>query len=265
MVALQEASIDFPDETGPSTDDRIDDEMVSLEEAFRTHLVEGRRGSALRRGIAIAVTGSPNVGKSSLVNLLAGRDVSIVSDRAGTTRDVVEARVVLGGVPVTLVDTAGLRDSEDELEQEGVRRARASVASADIALRVTCGVACSEDVASGQVALDVSNKVDLHPAREGTIGVSARTGEGLDELRDALAKMVEQLTSGTSLPPFTRARHRDCIERALGHLGAARASWMPELRGEELRLALRELGRLTGAVGVEDILSDIFSTFCIGK
>ena len=265
IVAQQEAFIDFPSESEGVTADHLDAEMATLEDLFLTHLGEGRRGQALRRGLTVAITGSPNVGKSSLVNVLAGRDVSIVSDRPGTTRDVVETRFVLGGIPLTLIDTAGIRDSEDELEREGVRRAHRSVGAADIVLRVTCGNDAGPTLGDNRITIDVSNKIDLYPALPRSIGVSALTGEGIDALRNALGKTAERLTSGSTLPPFTRARHRDCVERSLAHLQAARAAGMAELRGEELRLALHELGRLTGAVGVEDILSDIFSTFCIGK
>ena len=169
---------------------------------------------------------------------------------------------MLGGVPVTLVDTAGLRDAEDALEAEGVRRARRRAEEADLVVSVAAGALLPEQPQSG---VRVWNKVDLAAAPPGWLGVSARDGAGMMALERRLAEEVRHLTASTSGPPLTRARHRAGITEAAGHLQAARHLELAELRGEALRLAMQALGRLTGAVGVEDLLDTVFNQFCIGK
>jgi tRNA modification GTPase len=215
-----------------------------------------------------AIVGAPNVGKSSLLNALTASDVAIVSDRPGTTRDVIEARVVLGGILVTLLDTAGLRESGDQIEAEGMRRARTRAESADLVLEVRDASDPDAEVA-GLVAdrrLVVFNKVDVAPLCGSVrFGVSAATGEGLDELRSQLTHEAAALIAGGADAPLTRARHRAALATAVACLdGMTTAGW-PELQAEEARLAVRALGRITGAVGVEDVLDAIFSQFCIGK
>ena len=238
-------------------------ELAQLGLELDAHLATGGPGERLRRGLVFAIVGKPNVGKSSLVNALAQRDAAIVSARAGTTRDALEIRVVLGDVPVTLVDTAGLRETVDEVEAEGVRRARRHAEQADLVIHVID--ACSGVDVSGPQDLVVCNKIDQAPAPAGILGVSARTSAGVPALAGILSQRARDLTAQGGAAPFTRARHRAGITEAAAHLAdAARARW-PELRGEELRLAMRALGRLTGAVGVEDLLDTVFGQFCIGK
>ena len=265
LLAQQEALIDFPDEDlPPEVEDRVVAEIDSLRSEIRAHLDDGRRGERLRDGLVFAVTGPPNVGKSSLVNLLAERDVAIVSAVPGTTRDALEVRVVLGGVPVTLVDTAGLRDTADAIEAEGVRRARARAEAADYVLLV--GDVCTGVAAGTDQSLRICNKIDLGGiVPEGSIGVSATTGAGIDALHARLAAVARSLTEGAGPPPLTRMRHRAALMTAADRLDAAAKMEIPELRAEDLRLALGTIGRITGAVGVEDLLGDIFSRFCIGK
>ena len=262
LLAEQEALIDFPDEDlPPEVEERVLGELAALRAEVAAHLNDGRRGERLREGLVFAVTGRPNVGKSSLVNALAERDVAIVSANPGTTRDALEARVVLGGVPVTLVDTAGLRDATDEIEAEGVRRARARAAAADLVIGVS---EVGEPVAQGDVL--VANKIDLGGVvSEGAVGVSALTGEGLATLRARLVEAARSLTEGSGPPPLTQARHRAALQEAADRLAGAKVAELPELRAEDLRLALRALGRITGSVGVEDILDTLFARFCIGK
>jgi len=264
MLAQQEALIDFPDEDlPPEVEARMLDDLVGLCTAIGVHLDDGHRGEKLREGLFFAITGAPNVGKSSLINALAGRDVAIVSAVPGTTRDALEARVVLGGVPVTLVDTAGLRDTVDPIEAEGVRRARARAGEADLVIAV---IEAGEAMPSPDPGLVVANKVDLgQAAAMGAVPVSARTGQGLDDLRARLSDIARTLTETAGSPPLTRARHRAALEEALACLRAARDATLPELRGEDLRQALRAIGRITGHVGVEDILDTLFAAFCIGK
>ncbi len=267
MLAHQEALIDFPDEAlPPELDARLAQDTALLAAELEAHLASGDRAARIRDGLFVAISGRPNVGKSSLLNRLAGREAAMVSDIPGTTRDAIEVRLVLAEVPVTLIDTAGLRDSDDPLEAEGVRRARRHAAMADLVLHVACGPDPEPEAESiSGPGLLVWNKADLHPAPAGWLGVSARTGQGLDRLERDLADAVSAITGGAGPAPLTRARHRAGIEEALAQLHDAAALPLPELRGEALRLAMQALGRLTGRVGVEDLLDTVFSQFCIGK
>ncbi len=262
LLAHQEALIDFPDEDlPPEIEDALTQDTASLADEMRAHLRTGAQGERIRDGLVVAIAGPPNVGKSSLLNRLAGRDAAMVSDIAGTTRDAIEVRLVLADVPVTLIDTAGVRDSDDPLEQEGVRRALHHAQLADLVLRV----ACAGSEPGGTDGILVWNKTDLAVAPEGWLGVSAQTGAGLDALHARLAAEVVRLTDLAGAPPLTRARHRAGITEALDHLDAASGLDLPELRGEALRLAMQALGRLTGRIGVEDLLDTVFNQFCIGK
>ena len=263
LLAEQEALLDFPDEDlPPDVEARVLAEIAALAGEMGAQLDDGRRGERLREGLVFVVAGAANVGKSSLVNALADRDVAIVSPVPGTTRDALETRVVLGGVPVTLVDTAGLRESADAIEVEGIRRARARAAQADLVIAVLE----ADQPNDLQAELRVTNKIDLGgPALPDTIAVSARTGDGLGALRDALVAHARRLTECRGPPPLTRARHRAALAEAVERTRGAQMARWPELRAEDLRLALRALGRITGQVGVEDILDTLFSQFCIGK
>lgn len=271
LLAQQEAMIDFPDEDlPPEVEAQVLAELAALRREVAAHLADNRRGERLREGLVFAVTGAPNVGKSSLVNALAERDVAIVSPLPGTTRDALETRVVLGGVPVTLVDTAGLREATDAIEAEGVRRARARAAAADAIIAVVeagaTAAAAGARAGDAEWRILVANKLDLGgPVPAGALGVSALTGEGLGELRERLGEVARTLTENAGPPPLTQARHRAALQEAQARLAGAQAAEPPELRAEDLRLALRALGRITGAVGVEDILDTLFARFCIGK
>ncbi|HEX4367380.1 MAG TPA: tRNA uridine-5-carboxymethylaminomethyl(34) synthesis GTPase MnmE [Rhodopila sp.] len=265
ILAFQEALIDFPDEDLPP---EVENQLLATLRAVRveigTHLNDAGRGEKLREGLFFAITGTPNVGKSTLINALAGRDVAIVSELPGTTRDALETRVVLGGVPVTLVDTAGLRDTTDRIEAEGVRRAIARAEEADLVITVVEAGHPTAPAASG--SLLVANKADLGlPGPDGALRISAKTGLGMDTLRTRLAGSARAMTESSGPPPLTRFRHRAALLEAADHLDAAERADLPELRGEDLRLAMRALGRITGHVGVEDILDTVFSKFCIGK
>jgi tRNA modification GTPase len=270
LLAQQEALIDFPDEgLPPSVEAAAIAEIEALATEIGTALDDGHRGERLREGLVFAIIGAPNVGKSTLINALAQREVAIVAPTEGTTRDVLEARIELGGVPVTLLDTAGLRESEDSIEAEGVRRARVQAAEADAVVLVKdASRPCLAPgfAAAGQRALAVVNKIDIAPVdgRE-ALGVSALTGKGMDRLRCELANLARDLTLSSGSPPLTRARHRAALSHAVERLSAARVAALPELRGEDLRLALRAIGRVTGKVGVEEILDSVFAQFCIGK
>jgi tRNA modification GTPase len=264
ILAYQEALIDFPDEDlPPEVEEQLLTTLRTVATEIAAHINDAGRGEKLRGGLFFAITGAPNVGKSTLINALAERDVAIVSEIPGTTRDALETRVVLGGVPVTLVDTAGLRETTDSIEAEGVRRALARAQDADLAMTVIeAGSPPPKD--AGQLV--IANKADLgQPGPDGALRISAKTGLGMDELRARLAAIARQMTESNGPPPLTRARHRAALLAAATHLDAAEMAVLPELRGEDLRLAMRALGRITGHVGVEDILDTVFSRFCIGK
>jgi tRNA modification GTPase len=266
VLAHQEALIDFPDEDLPPD---VEADLLAMLRRIRVeigaHLDDAGRGEKLREGLFFAITGAPNVGKSTLINALSERDVAIVSPLPGTTRDALETRVILGGVPVTLVDTAGLRETTDWVEAEGVRRALARAQDADLVISVVEAGSSPQQIAIAKQVL-VANKADLGlTGPQGALRISAKTGAGMDVLRARLAQAARELTETHGPPPLTRARHRAALRSALTHLDAAEVADLPELRGEDLRLAMREVGRITGHVGVEDILDSVFSQFCIGK
>lgn len=268
VLAQQEALIDFPDEDLPAeVEAALLGEIAALQGEMRRHLDDDRRGERVREGLTIAVLGPPNAGKSTLINGLAERDVAIVADLPGTTRDVLEARIEIAGVPVTLLDTAGLRDSADPVEAEGVRRARLRAAGADLLVVAEApGEARVAALPAHRRVLKVATKADLGLRDGGAdVAVSVHAGAGMEALRDLLARHVRELTAVQGPAPLTRARHRAALQEAAGCLDAALLAPQPELRGEDLRLALRALGRLTGQVGVEDILDSVFRQFCIGK
>lgn len=272
VLAFQEALIDFPDEDLPEeVEENLKNTIQTLHQEMTEHLNDAGRGERLRRGLVFAILGAPNAGKSSLLNLLADRDAAIVTEQAGTTRDAIEVRVVLGDVPVTLVDTAGLRETEDLIEAEGIRRAQKIGREADCVL---CLTDASVDVWEPEVECDfwIRTKKDLNVSRETldrkgneTLFVSVKTGDGIDHLKQVLVEKARFLTTRQGPPPLTRVRHRLGIEECVQHLEEAQRLDWPELRGEELRLAMQSLGRLTGTIGVEDLLDTIFSQFCIGK
>jgi tRNA modification GTPase len=266
ILAYQEALIDFPDEDlPPEVEDRLLATLSDVRGEIRAHLDDGGRGEKLRDGLFFAIAGAPNVGKSTLINALAGRDVAIVSDSPGTTRDALEARVVLGGVPVTLVDTAGLRETADAVEAEGIRRARARAGDADLVIVLVEAGGSPPDPLPERHLL-VASKSDLdQPGPDGALRISVKTGAGMDDLHARLANAARAMTETSGPPPLTRARHRTALLDAAIHLDAAETADLPELRGEDLRLAMRTLGRITGHVGVEDILDTVFASFCIGK
>jgi tRNA modification GTPase len=271
-VGLTEAVLDFPDEEVP--DDILNtvrEIVASLIAEIRAHLDDGRRGEMLRDGVNLTVFGKPNSGKSSLLNALAQRDVAIVSETAGTTRDVIEVRLDLGGYPVIVADTAGIRESDDPIEQEGVRRAIERAKNADIALLLVdasdpAPIAGLPPNVSEILDLVVWNKMDIGEPRLGGIPISARTGDGIPELLSKITELASKLLkSKGNDAPLTRARHRAHLEEALAALERSQKVPDRELFGEDLRLAFRSLGRITGRVDVEDILDVVFREFCIGK
>jgi tRNA modification GTPase len=272
-LAWAEAAIDFSDEELPG-DVMADARQTAavVQDAIAARLSEGHRGELVREGLFVAVVGAPNAGKSSLVNALAGRDVAIVSETAGTTRDVIEVRLNLGGYAVVLADTAGLRAAADHIEAEGVRRALQRAETADLVVWVRDGSA-PDSALENNNKLDrnsvviVWNKADLPwPGPQDGLKLSLKSGEGLEAVVEAItASAREKLEGGGEAPLLTRARHREMLEEAAAALARAEAQEAPELFAEDLRLAVRAIGRIAGRVDVEDLLDVIFRDFCIGK
>ena len=291
-LALVEARIDFSDEAD------VPEDLISpavhaaqqLRNEIAAALAGGGRGERLREGLVVAIAGPPNAGKSTLFNRLARREAAIVSPYAGTTRDIIEVHLDLDGYPVTLLDTAGIRDSAEPVEQEGVRRARERAAGADLVLWVTDGSAADRMVFPEKNLADASmiwltlNKVDLaEPVNTRVTAlsrsiseygfsyrISALNGTGIDQLINGLAGFAKEYFSTVEAGIVTRARHRHLFEQTVAALDralaeAAKSGEHEELIAEELRSAATSLGRLTGRVDVEDILDVIFRDFCIGK
>jgi tRNA modification GTPase len=287
-LALVEARIDFSDEADVP-EDLIGPALYAaqqLRSIIAATLADGGRGERLRDGLVVAIAGPPNAGKSTLLNRLARREAAIVSPHPGTTRDIIEVHLDLGGYPVTLVDTAGIRDSDDPVEQEGVRRASARAAAADLVLWVID--ASATGVAVGESGKSISeseswlirNKADLAVDKlwincesistswSKEFILSAATGSGMEALIGALSGYAQSYFSTTESSLVTRARHRQALEAtvtALDRALAQGATGSEELIAEELRAAATTLGRLTGRIDVEDILDVIFRDFCIGK
>lgn len=284
-LAYLEAAIDFPDEDLPEdVANHARPRVVGLLDELDRAVEDAARGERVRDGMRIAVIGAPNAGKSSLFNALAKREAAIVTDTPGTTRDVIEAHLSVDGYKVLLADTAGVRETGDAIEAEGVRRARAW--AEDAALRLWVIDAAAGDgswregadlICDGDIVL--LNKTD-RPAgadREAAeahavvlglevLNISVSTDKGMEDLDRRLHARVSDALSGVDFPAVTRERHRRRLEEALVHVRRAiPALTQPELAAEDLRLAARALGRVAGRVDVEDILDEVFASFCIGK
>jgi len=275
-MAAIELMIDFADEGDAPDDNRdvIANRLVMLSQRIRQILDDNRAGERIREGVRIAIIGPPNAGKSTLLNALAGEDAAIVSMLPGTTRDVVSVRLILGGVPVTLLDTAGLRVTEDVIEAEGVTRARRAAETADLKLlMLPADAPVSEDFEEWLVQPDVvvlRSKSDL--LRGGDISglrLSVQTGENFDRLRQSLDDRVRALVSSREPALITRRRHREAFELAVAAIDRAMAGLHSGLEialvAEDIRAAAQQMERLLGRLDVEDVLGAIFSRFCIGK
>ena len=279
-LAHSEASIDFADEDLPDDiESKAFLEIVSLENEIANHLKDKRRGERLREGALVTIIGPPNAGKSSLFNLIVKREASIISKQAGTTRDVIEAFLMLDGYPVTLADTAGLREGGDAIEVEGIRRARKKAENSDLKIAVfdiknwhKLDSKTLELIDSN--TLIVINKCDLEKPNtppkiknQPAFVISALTGIGVDELIDAVTKRIVHKMDVSASPALTRARHREALEDCRNALERClkNKDLSSELAAEDLRIAARCLGRITGCVDVDDVLDFIFQNFCIGK
>ena len=271
LRALTEAQLDFPEEELDALHrDDAADRLVRIRAGLDDLLERSRQGALLRSGVHAVLAGPPNVGKSSLLNRLAGEERAIVTPIPGTTRDVLREPVQIEGVALVLADTAGLRASQDEIERIGMDRTRAELERADVvlAVREPGGVADLAQLPTHAARIDVYNKSDLHPGfvpPPGGIAVSATTGAGLDTLRRAILRAAGWSATGESVF-LARERHLRALVAARVHLSSASAQierW--ELFAEELRLGHEALGSITGAFSADDLLGEIFSRFCIGK
>lgn len=276
-LAHLEAYIDFPDEEIPeSVLSGLSDDIKDLQDIIGSALSDQLRGERLRDGINVVILGAPNAGKSSLLNALAGKDAAIVSARAGTTRDIIEVHMEIAGYPVVLVDTAGIRQSSDEIEEEGVRRALARAAAADIKLVLFDGASVDSDAGSRALldaeAIPVVTKSDILiydinklKFKQKIFSISAKNGQGIEALLAEIEKRIVSFFSGAQAPLITRHRHRALLMETKACLEKSLRPAPLELRCEELRLAGQAVGKVTGKIAVDDVLDVIFKSFCIGK
>lgn len=268
-LAHLEAYIDFPDEEIPeSVWQGMGAEVRGVMQTIATTLSRHAEGERIREGISIVLLGAPNAGKSSLLNALANREAAIVSRHAGTTRDLIEVHMDVAGFPVILVDTAGLRESDNEIEQEGIRRAKDRAENADIKLILFDGTN-SPDAESlklldeGAIALITKSDLAINHAIPG-MRISTQTGEGIESLLKLLENRIVSEFSGQGAV-ITRARHRTLLEQSHSHLERFFTVHELELKCEELRLAAALIGKITGKIAVDDVLDVVFREFCIGK
>jgi tRNA modification GTPase len=284
IMALLEAYIDFPDEEIP--DGVLRDTKANIDhlcEQIKSHLNDNNRGERLRSGLKLAIIGAPNVGKSSLMNYLLKREAAIVSSIAGTTRDIIEGHLDIGGYPIILQDTAGIHaNSKDEIEQIGIGKAKKALEEADIKIMMYDGsdaVIARErsdrgNLAKGKASLReddptniiIFNKMDLAPIdTPGILNISVKTGENIDKLMAKIAEIAAKLANPSQNPQITRERHRAQLAKALESLQAFDMDNDLVLAAEEIRMTIRYLSNITGVISVDEILGEIFSNFCIGK
>lgn len=280
LSAYLEAYIDFPDEELPvELNQRVKQKLKDLRTHIKNHLADGSRGERIRQGLMLTIIGPPNAGKSSLINWLCRREVAIVSPIAGTTRDIVETTLNIGGIPISIADTAGLRLATDVIEQEGVKRARQHALGSDIQLLVMTAQDWPEipehirELITSETIFLV-NKMDLQPSfsmpaapPSNTFFISLQTGVGLPAFMNFLKQKIQEIvgTAVGSAPLMTRHRHRQALEKCLLSLEQADMTMSIEFMAEDLRLAIRALGEITGRVHIEEMLDVIFREFCIGK
>ena len=275
VTVLIEAAIDFSDEGDVSATSVMEARKRAkfLCKEISAHLDDGHRGEILRDGFRVTLLGAPNTGKSSLLNALARRDAAIVSAEAGTTRDIIEVRLDLSGLPVIVTDTAGIRKTSSEIEQEGIRRSLAVARDADLVLWLAEKQESTLPPSfSYEKSLVIRSKQDLPSESEGSpefgdLAISTKTGAGLDQLVDVITDRAQRAVGFRTNPVITLVRHRQALENAICDIEAFLAGNTDaiELRAEDLRRAAQALGRITGRIGVDDVLDQIFSRFCIGK
>lgn len=265
-AALLEATIDFADEEVPvDVSPEVNTLLAEVSAEMRREAEGVRIAERVRQGFEVAITGAPNVGKSTLLNRLAGRDVAITSEVAGTTRDVIEVQMELDGLPVTLLDTAGVRDTDDIVEGLGVERAKERASQADYRIHLVMD-ASKANVVEGPDDLVVLAKSDINEANG--LAISGMTGEGIDALISSITERLQEKVGNIGIA--MRERHRVAMMRAIGYLDDANSALaapdaMADLVAEDLRSAIRAVDSIVGRVDVEQVLGEIFSSFCIGK
>jgi tRNA modification GTPase len=280
LITIQskiEAYIDFPEDiwTEKNELEKTNNEVQALVQSIQEHLNDNRRGERLREGLHIVITGEPNVGKSTLFNFLAKRDIAIVSEYAGTTRDVLEAHIDIGGYPIILSDTAGIRESSDPIESEGISRAKKRSFEADLRIElfpfeqhydISCNITNSDTIYVLSKADDVTGDKNILIGDIDFLPISILKGIGTNKLISLIKeKAEEKFGHDRDTPVITRQRHRNYMQKALEHLQRFNIDNPIELISEDLRLAAFELGVVTGVINVEEILGSIFSNFCVGK
>jgi tRNA modification GTPase len=282
IAAQLEALIDFADEDLPaSVESALRTSTGELQSTLARHLDDGGAGELVRDGVTIALIGPVNVGKSTILNALAGRSAAIVSDEAGTTRDIIQIRLDLGGVPATILDTAGIRDESGKIEAEGIRRSVEAAGFANLVLVILDGsdpawpVACDKiNQLTGQPKFYILNKADQGlsapnaTASGDMMSISAKDPADIEKLIEKLAKLLVPLNHSDASVIITRQRHRHAMQEAHDALGCALGhdfQHVPEMAAEDFRIAAVALGRITGEIDVEELLGSIFSAFCIGK
>lgn len=279
VLAKLEAYIDFPDEEIPSsvTNETLS-EITQLKDSISHYLEQGNFAERIRSGAYVTIIGAPNVGKSSFINALARRDIAIVSEHAGTTRDVIELHLDLNGYPVIIADTAGIREHKDDIEEEGIKRAIERAASSDLNIAmfdITNLPALDKKTQSliDTSSIVVFNKKDMAPDLDypdevngaKTYSISLNTMDGLDAVLQTIENHVSNLLSADVDPIITRQRHRNLLTQALRHIQNFSLEKDIELASEDIRITANLIGQITGHIGVEDILDNLFSNFCIGK
>ncbi|MGX6960812.1 MAG: tRNA uridine-5-carboxymethylaminomethyl(34) synthesis GTPase MnmE [Rickettsia endosymbiont of Pentastiridius leporinus] len=280
IISLLEAYIDFPDEDIPdSVLNSVTNTHKTLVNTISEYLNDNRKGELLRRGLKLAIIGAPNVGKSSLLNFLMQRDIAIVSNIAGTTRDVIEGHLDIGGYPIILQDTAGIRESSDIIEQEGIKRAIESAKNADIKIIMLDATkldsALTEDIENliDENTIIIANKIDLAKPDEifaveekyKILKVSVKNKIALSSILKNIENIAENIAGLTETPHITSDRHRYHLKQALTYLKSFSLDNDLVLATEDIRMAMRSIGAITGIINVEEILGEIFSSFCIGK
>jgi tRNA modification GTPase len=271
ISAMLEVAIDFPDEDLPKNiTDKVEENVKNLAAEIQNHLDDKKVGQKIKDGLSLAIIGAPNVGKSSLINFLAQSEVAIVSEIAGTTRDVVEVHLSIAGVPVKISDTAGLRDTSDAIEKEGIRRALQKAAAADVKIFLVDATnpILREDLIDENTIV-VVNKIDLNPTdlrlMPYALRLSLTTKTNLNSLLKKLEEKILEIVPNQNSPLITQERYRTALQNSVVNLENFSLQKNIELAAEDLRMAAREIGKITGKVDIENILDVIFSRFCIGK
>ncbi len=278
ISAMLEAAIDFPDEDLPQNIiDKVEENVVQLRAEISRHLSDQRSGQKIRDGLNLVILGAPNVGKSSLINFLAKSDVAIVSEFAGTTRDVIEVNLEIGGFPVKISDTAGIRETVDMIESEGIKRALKKAQNADIKIYLfDVNNPTIESSLVDENTILVANKIDLKNAeneqnfgdklwKNGFIEISLAQNLNMKFLLQKIEEKIVEMLPNQDIPLITQERYRNALQNSVTNLENFSLQKNIELAAEDLRVTAREIGKITGKIDIDNILDVIFSRFCIGK